>query len=415
MLNAREAALRVLQALFKGQSLSQSLPEWKAQTRAPDQKLLQLLVYGSLREYQALYAVLKTMMPRPPAAESTPTMILILGLFQLLRLQLGDHGVINETVSLMQAQSPKHKALCNAILRRVQRERSAFLRLLTQEQGRNLPPWLGFLKKEQQEQIVNVNRLAPPFTVRVLPEYEALWQQAYPEARPHPDVNGAYILKEALPVQDIQGFTAGQVSVQDASAQRAVQILKPQNGERILDACAAPGGKTLHLLQTAPEARLTALDHDAKRLQRVRENLDRAQVQAQLHAADAAALETWWDGSAFDAILLDAPCSGSGVLRRHPDIAFLRTRQDLQQYPRQQAHLLSALWPTLKTGGRLLYCTCSILPQENQQLIQSFIKKHPEARLETLALSACENGEYGSLHLPDADGDGFFYALLHKV
>ena len=159
---------------------------------------------------------------------------------------------------------------------------------------------------------------------------------------------------------------------------------------------------------------MTALDHDDARLARVKENLDRLHQQATLNHADAADTAAWWDGTPFDAILLDAPCSGSGVLRRHPDIAWLRTVADLHRLPGQQRHLLNRLWPTLKPGGRLLYTTCSILPAENQDNIRAFLAAHPDARLQPLDLPACRNTGYGSLHLPDTDGDGFYYALLYK-
>ena len=244
--------------------------------------------------------------------------------------------------------------------------------------------------------------------------HRAAWLAAHPDARANPLHPQAITLAHGANVQHIPGFNDGAVSVQDAAAQHAATLLAPQNGERILDACAAPGGKTGHLLELAPTANLLALDHDSERLARVKENLDRLGLRATLKTADAADTAAWWDGTPFDAILLDAPCSGSGVLRRHPDIAWLRTAADLKRLAMTQRQLLQRLWPTLKPGGRLLYTTCTILPHENQNNIRAFLAAHTDARLQTLNLPACTDTGYGSLHLPDDDGDGFYYALLHK-
>jgi 16S rRNA (cytosine967-C5)-methyltransferase len=241
-------------------------------------------------------------------------------------------------------------------------------------------------------------------------------------------------VSRALPVDALPGFAEGWFSVQDAGAQLAAPLLDVQDGHRVLDACAAPGGKSTHLLERAA-IELIAIDSDAGRLRRVADNLGRVGEQATLVAADAAHLPAWWDGRPFDRILLDAPCSGSGVVRRHPDIKWLRRAADLPRLAAQQRRLLEALWPTLAPGGRLLYCTCSVFPVENEAVLETFLADHPGARRVSCAQQAhasgltpaggtiesaagCGSGDQPSGDdlrlLPDPDHDGFHYALLSK-
>lgn len=403
-MNGRAAALKVLDGVINGgQSLSALLPAAKVATRPADQALLSALVYGTLREYRALHKLVSGLLRAPLPAEDCSSQLLNLGAFQLLRLQLGDHGVLNEMVNLAGRRVPRHKNLVNAILRRIQREREALRLELDRLAPLNLPPWL----RRKFPQIADINRLPPPFTLRLAPGLDRdEFCARQPGARANPLHPRAVTLEPPPPLAELAEFQSGRASVQDASAQWCATLLQPQNGERILDACAAPGGKTGHLLELAPGAELLALDSDPARLERVAENLQRLGQRATLKAADARRPADWWDGQPFDAILLDAPCSGSGVLRRHPDIGFLRTALDLQQFPRVQRQLLEALWPTLKPGGRLLYSTCSILAAENEELLAAFRADHDDARAEALPIAA--------LHLPDRNGDGFFYGLLHK-
>jgi 16S rRNA (cytosine967-C5)-methyltransferase len=211
-------------------------------------------------------------------------------------------------------------------------------------------------------------------------------------------------------VESLPGFTSGWVSVQDLAAQRAAELLDLADGMRVLDACAAPGGKSAHLLETAA-IELTAIDRDPRRLQKVRENLDRLRLEASLIAADAAELDDWWDGHPFHRVLLDAPCSASGVVRRHPDIKWLRRPEDLERLAREQARLLNTLWQTLTPGGKLLYATCSVFPVENQARIADFLSAHKNARRLPITELAQTDGQL----LPDARQDGFFYALLQKL
>jgi 16S rRNA (cytosine967-C5)-methyltransferase len=217
-------------------------------------------------------------------------------------------------------------------------------------------------------------------------------------------------LAQPVNVDKVPEFFAGLVSVQDAGAQHAAPLLDVKFGMRVLDACAAPGGKTAHILETA-DVRLVAVDKDGKRLQRVVENLQRLELNARLLEGDAAQPNDWWDGQLFDRILADVPCSGSGVVRRHPDIKWLRRREDLAGFAAQQLAILQALWPTLKVGGRLLYATCSVFKQENEEVIAKFLATTKSVQRVAVTLP---EGSTGQL-VPNAQHDGFFYALLHKT
>jgi 16S rRNA (cytosine967-C5)-methyltransferase len=210
-----------------------------------------------------------------------------------------------------------------------------------------------------------------------------------------------------VPVDRLPGFADGHVSIQDAGAQLAAPLLDAGNGMRVLDACAAPGGKTAHILELA-DVDLTALDADAVRLQRVGSNLERLGLSARLRATDAAALDQWWDGNPFDRVLLDAPCSASGIVRRHPDVKWLRRHSDIDAFAAQQQRLLEALWKVVVRGGKLLYVTCSIFGEEDHETIGGFAARHPDARI--LGGMPGRDG----LLLPDNEHDGFYYALLHK-
>jgi 16S rRNA (cytosine967-C5)-methyltransferase len=210
-----------------------------------------------------------------------------------------------------------------------------------------------------------------------------------------------------VPVDRLPGFAAGALSVQDAGAQQAARLMDLHEGQRVLDACAAPGGKTAHMLELA-HVELTALDDDADRLRRVSANLERLGLEADIRCADAGDLDAWWDGEAFDRVLLDAPCSASGVVRRHPDIKWLRRPADIPGFARQQQRLLDALWKVLAPGGKLLYATCSIFREENQEGIDRFLARRPDARP-----CGAMPGQ-GGLLLPNEEHDGFYYALLQK-
>lgn len=416
MMNARQAALNALHGVIcEQQSLSRIFDP--AQVREADRALYHTLVYDTLRNYGALTRVRAQLLTTPLRANArVPAILLNLGIWQLLRMNLGDHGVINETVALAGHNgSARAKSLINAVLRRVQRERARWQAELDRHGGSNLPTWLARHYPAEHDQLARTAALAPPFTLRLNPSLDrSVWMAHRDDAAANPLAPQAVTLSKALAVHSIAQFADGLLSVQDAAAQQAALLLAPQNHERLLDACAAPGGKTGHLLELAPKAELWALDHDGERITRIHDTLSRLRQRATVKTADAARVADWYDGCPFDAILLDAPCSGSGILRRHPDIAFLRTAQDLQRLPHTQQQLLQALWSVLKPGGRLLYTTCSILPAENQHNIRTFLATRPDARLLPIAPPLSRNTGFGCLHLPDAHGDGFFYALLGK-
>ncbi|MBK1727741.1 16S rRNA (cytosine(967)-C(5))-methyltransferase [Halorhodospira neutriphila] len=224
----------------------------------------------------------------------------------------------------------------------------------------------------------------------------------------------AVVLEAPCPVEQLPGFREGRVSVQDEAAQLAAALLDPRPGERVLDACAAPGGKTLHLAERCPEAAITALDRSARRLRQVADNLARAGAEAERLAADAAEPGRWWDGRSYERILLDAPCTGTGVIRRHPDIKWLRGPDDAGRMAGAQRRLLEALWGLLAPGGRLLYATCSILPEENEAVAAAFLADHPEARLGPAPAAGRPTGHGWQILPGEAGMDGFFYACLER-
>ncbi|WP_072280851.1 16S rRNA (cytosine(967)-C(5))-methyltransferase RsmB [Rappaport israeli] len=417
-ITARQAALTtLLEVIDKKRSLAVLIEPSKKNIRPTDLALYQALVYGTLREMRALSHIRDSMLDKPLNQDPTAGLILNLGLYQLLRMALGDHGVINETVRLAEHNgNARAKGLINAILRRTQRERDYWTEQLNHNTHRNVPDWVARHYKTALPQIGQAYSQAPPLTIRLHPAHQRdQWLTHHPDARKNPLHPQAITLNSGLKVQDIYGFNDGIVSIQDAAAQIAASLLAPKEGERILDACAAPGGKTGHLLELTPNIHLDALDHDPARLKKVRDNLTRLKAQAQLISADASQISQWYQNTPYDAILLDAPCSGSGVIRRHPDISWLRTEDDLKRLPKTQMRLLTSLWRTLKPNGRLLYTTCSLQPRENQLLIEQFLGKHPNARLQPLTLPHAQDTGFGHLRLPDNDGDGFFYALLSKT
>lgn len=420
MINARIAAARTVeQVIVKKKSLDRLLPENRERVRPADRALYQALTYGTLREYGALCALRDSLLDAPLRADSAIVgIILNLGIYQLLRMSLGDHGVINETVNLSEPLNcASTRGLINAVLRRVQRARRPLLAELNQEKRLNLPQWLLAVHRERADALADIFSAPPPMTLRVrAPKTPKEWITDFSgSAYINPLHPQAVTLTPACPVEMLPGFGEGQVSVQDAAAQWAATLLAAKNGERILDACAAPGGKTCHLLEHAPEADLLALDRCAVRLEKTRANLERLHLRAHCRVADATQVKNWWDGKAFDAILLDAPCSGSGILHRHPDIAWRRTTNDFRRLAKTQSQLLSKLWPTLAVGGRLLYVTCSILPRENQHVIERFLSAQSDARLLPITIPSAEASGFGVTHYPDREGDGFFYALIEKT
>jgi len=427
-LSARRAAAMALSAVLAGQSLNQCLPPLELRVELADRGFLRDLALGSCRHFQRLNALAKMLLSRPFGEEDQDLFaLLIIGLYQLEIQKKAPHAAVHATVEVCEELGKGYaKSVINACLRRYAREYESLTPPLDENPvtASSHPKWLvKMLSKawpEQFQDILDENNQRPPLCLRVnqrqgsREQYLERLQQAGIEARPAEHSAVGIYLTESCDITALPGFADGDFSVQDEAAQLAAMLLAPQDGERILDACAAPGGKTCHLLESA-DARVVALDIEQNRLPRVHENLARLQLSAEVVCADMATPDAWWDGELFDAILLDAPCSATGVIRRHPDIKLLRRREDIAQLAQVQAQLLDTAWSLLKPGGRLLYATCSVLPEENSAQMQRFADANADAQLQTLDFcwgSACNAGRQ---LLPQRNGhDGFYYALLVK-
>lgn len=430
-MNARTAAAAVLaRILSQGSSLSAALPPALAKLRAPAERALaQELCYGALRWYPRLAAVLDGLLDKPlKARDADVRCLLLLGLYQLIYMRIPDHAAVTETVMAAKALSkPWAGGLVNAILRGFLRDRERLLFEADRDAAAVAahPAWLLENIKaawpDDWQAIIAANNRRPPMALRVnarqtgRDDYLARLAQAGMTASPAPHTSHGVILDQPVDVERLPGFGAGEVSVQDGAAQLAAPLLDVRPGQRVLDACAAPGGKTAHLLESQSDIDLTALDSDAGRLRRVEENLRRLRLHARVTQGDAALPDGWWDGVPFDRILLDAPCSATGVIRRHPDIKLLRRPEDIDALARTQQHILEALWPLLKPGGMLLYATCSILPQENEQQMTRFLSAHTDAVEQGIDAAWGQRLSAGRQILPgEYDMDGFFYACVRK-
>lgn len=426
---ARAAAARAVAAVLgPGRALDEALAAAVESLHGPDRALAAQLAYGTLRLYPRLERWAGLLLDRPlPRREAEVRALLALGLYQLEASRVPDHAAVAATVEAARGLGrSRHAGLLNACLRRWLRERETLkARVARDPEVVHAHPrwWLDVLARDwprDWEAVVAANNEQAPMWLRVNAARGArdAWlarlqaEGAAAEAwDPAPE---ALRLASPLPVEALPGFAAGEVSVQDGAAQLAAGLLAPAPGMRVLDACAAPGGKACHLLERCAGIDLTALDIAPDRLQRVRDNLERLGLAARIVAGDAADPAGWWDGRPFDRILLDAPCTGSGVIRRHPDIKLLRRPGDVDTLAARQAALLDALWPLLAPGGRLLYATCSVLRAENGAQAAAFLARRPEAR-------ALDLGEPGwgrragpgrQLLSGEAGVDGFYYACF---
>lgn len=433
---SRAAAARGIARVIQGGSLSDLLPAILAgHNEASERALIQELVYGSLRYGPRLEFLVSKLLDRPlRKREPRIHALLMIGLYQLFYMRTPPHAAISETVEAARVmKKPWAAGLTNAVLRRAQRESESLLAEVDAHPVARTahPDWLLTMLQqdwpENWEGITAANNEKPPMSLRV--NARRCSREAYLErldaagisAGPHPLAANGVVLDAAVDVTRLPGFADGDVSVQDAAAQLAADLVNPQPGERILDACAAPGGKTCHLLERQPElAQLVAIDREEERLDRVAENLARLHLAAKLVVADAAKTDSWWGTLAespepFDKILLDAPCSATGVIRRHPDIKLLRRQRDIAALESQQARLLDALWPLLKPGGQLIYATCSLLKAENERQITNFLRRHDDAVALPLAASWGRAAGFGRQILPGEQGmDGFFHAVLTR-
>ena len=423
----RAAAARVLDAvLHGGRSLKAELATVLPTIADPrDRALLEAIVFAALRMHARYAAALAQWMPKPPGRrDGALRALLYVGFAQLDALQLPAHAALASTVDAARVLGRAHQAgLVNALLRRAQRDG-----LPDADASAAWPRWLlDRLQHDhpgQVEAIVRASAEAGPLWLRVnrrlaTPEgVLARLAESRIEAVQEPACPDGLRIDSPVPVSALPGFADGELSVQDGSAQLVADALAPAPGARVLDACAAPGGKAAHMLERDRALRLLALDMDARRLDRVRATLARLALDdgnVRLRAADAADVSTWWDGTPFDAILLDAPCSATGVVRRQPDILLHRRASDIDDLVALQARLLDAVWPTLAPGGTLLYATCSILRCENDAQVAAVLARTPDARLQPLDARFGEDTGHGSQRLPGQDGmDGFFYARIRK-
>jgi len=411
------AASRVVSRVIAGRSLGTVLAEGGAE-EGHGRAAVADAVYGTLRDYGAPDAIIAAL-----ARRGTPDpelrALLLCSLHELRHARRAPHVVVDQAVlACGRLGHTRARGFVNATLRGYLREREILERNAARsEVGRfGYPQWWIDRARAGHPQawqaVLAAGNTHPPMTLRVnrrrvsVGSMLAKLGAADIDARQVGD--SAIRLAKARAVEAIPGFPAGEVSVQDAGAQLAAALLAPRDRMRVLDACAAPGGKTGHLAELA-DATLVALDRDPQRLGAITANLARLGCDAEVRAADAADLDAWWDGRPFDRVLADVPCSASGVVRRHPDIKWLRRASDLREFARAQARLLDALWQVLAPGGKLLYATCSVFPEENQSVTAAFAARRADAR--QLDLPGLAGGQL----LPDDDHDGFFYALFEKA
>ncbi len=431
-MNPRLAAARALTAVLAGKaSLGSSLPPQLDKVAARDRGLAQDLAFGAARWQPRLSLLADKLLEKPlKAGDRDVEALLLIGLYQLFYTRIPAHAAIGETVGCAATlKKPWAKGLLNAVLRAAQRDGAELLSQMENDPVVRTahPRWLQKALKanwpEHWEAICQANNEHPPLILRINQRRttrESYLQELHSAGIPAEpcsfSVDGIRLL-EAQDVPSLPGFAEGRVSVQDEAAQLAAGLLDLAPGQRVLDACCAPGGKTCHLLEQQPAlAAVVALDLEEKRLQRVRENLQRLDLEAQLIAADGRATNVWWDGQPFQRILLDAPCSATGVIRRHPEIKITRQPADIAALAQLQGELLDALWPTLEAGGILLYATCSVLPDENSHNIASFLQRTPDARELNISGPFGLAQPHGRQLLPQLNGhDGFYYAKLLKI
>ncbi len=430
VLNSRARAACVIQRVLEGQSLTAALQALPAPISSADRTFIHALCYGTVRWQPRLQALLRTALHRPDLALADQVQTLLwIGLYQLLYLRVPPYAAISETVTA--AQQLGHdcaSGLINGLLRTFLRQRDTFYaRIAANPVAQTAHPawWLACLQRDWPQQwqtLVEANNAHPPMTLRVNPQrldretYLAHLHARGIAATPLAVNPVGIVLNEPQPLEKLPGFYEGWVSVQDGAAQLVAPLLDPQPRHRILDACAAPGGKTGHILEIQPTVELTALDIDEARLRQVKDMLERLQLKATTCLGDLTEPHPSWACGSYDRILLDAPCSGSGVIRRHPDIKLLRRPSDIAALAERQLSLLNAAWPLLKPAGRLVYTVCSILREETDAVIHRFLAQQPEACVLPIHAAwgwAGQSGRY--LLTGEQTMDGFYYAVLGRA
>lgn len=430
-MNVRAIAAKVLnQVVEKGQSLTQALPAIQQDLSPKDKALVQMLCYGVLRTLPRLDFFCRSLMQKPLTGKQRDLHFLILvGIYQLLYTRIPSHAAVGETVNGAKAlKKPALKGMVNGVLRSFMREQDSLIEKADLQPALLYchPSWLvkrlqAAYGEAQAATIMTENNQQAPMWLRVnarfhdREQYKALLTEQDKVTTAIDFNDNALCLAQACDVYQLPGFEAGWVSVQDGAAQLAAHYLDAQPNDLVLDACSAPGGKTVHTLELQPELKeMVAVDFDENRLLRVKDNLTRLNLQATVIHGDASKPDEWWSGEQFDRILCDAPCSATGVIRRHPDIRWLRRDSDIAELVALQKNILHALWQKLKPGGVLLYATCSILPDENDLQINAFLETTSDASLIPLA---AYNADVSTRQiLPNEQKmDGFYYAKLQKA
>ena len=427
MPSPRAKAAAVIHRVLQGESLNQLLPHSFESLELRQRALCQELVYGTLREWPLYQATCQKFLRKALRRKDHDLLSLIcVGLYELDNLRTPPHATISEAVNGARDLKKSWAAgMVNAVLRSYQREQAGLRETLTPAAQHALPDWLFEILTTEYgecfEQIAEAARGRPPLFLRVnqqhlsRAQYLQLLSEAGIAAAPAPLSPEAVLIEKPVDVSLLPGFDKGWVSVQDVSAQLVAGLLAAKPGERVLDACAAPGGKACHILEQQPAlAELTAMDISEQRLQRVRENSERLGLAMTTVTADASKLQESIRGKQFDAILADVPCSATGVIRRNPDVKILRQLGDIASFGAQQLAILKGLWPALKPGGRLLYVTCSLLKAENDSIIAAFTD-HKESIIHSLSLGQGHPTQFGWQTLPHpSGGDGLFFSLLEK-
>lgn len=428
-------AAHLMVAIGEGYSLQQLLSQVNIEEAARPN--VQRLTFDTLRHWGTTQYWINQHISQPPAEWIQA--VLCVALTQLLLNAENEFTLVNEAVLAVDNNKPHAKGMTNAILRKFLRERDTWIiQAQSNEVAQYNHPqwWINTIKAQYPEDwqtILKINNSHPPMSLRVnaqkytTTDYQKLLQKNNKLSQGNHLSEQALILETPCSVTELPEFEQGAVSIQDIGAQLSAQLLAPESGQRVLDACAAPGGKTAHLLELHPDLQLTAIEKDPIRADRIHANLERLQLNAHVIVTDANNVHQWWDGTPFDRILLDAPCSASGIVRRQPDIRWLRQEEDLVGLAQQQAALLRTMWKVLAPEGRLVYCTCSIFDSECEQVIHAFLAHTPNARRIYPDQLKAAHGPQNKTHhnapigqlLPNADTlnnhDGFFYAVLEKT
>ncbi|MFN3234195.1 MAG: 16S rRNA (cytosine(967)-C(5))-methyltransferase RsmB [Gammaproteobacteria bacterium] len=426
----RVAATHILTRVLRDHSsLTSALEEGLEAVHEDEHAFVRELCFGVCRHYFYLEAIIKQLLHEPLRAKDQDIHALILiGLYQLIYMKIPDHAAVSSTVETARGLRKQWACnLINAALRKFLRQKKKLMGSTENIEPAHYrhPAWLLHQLKaawpDHWEKIIEANNTQAPMTLRV--NLQKISREDYISQLAELDISAkglehstsAIQLDKPVHVNLLPGFNDGWVSVQDLASQWVPSLMQLSPQARVLDACAAPGGKTGHIFETEPSVRLLAVDHDESRMQKVKDNLHRLRFKADLKTSLLEKVDNWWDQKPFDIILLDAPCSATGVIRRHPDIKILRHSHDIDRLSQQQLHFLHAVWPTLKRGGRLIYTTCSVLPQENNEVIKQFLAQQSEASIHPIELPKGIRQSFGWQSLPEVDGqDGFFYSCIIK-